>query len=281
MASDASKVGLFVYEVKCGRFAWKRALTPQEAEQSSTSRELMCFEDFYTHYGERLRGQSVVHYTDADNVARMLQIGSRTPSLHRRVRNLFLQLKELDISHVAVWLPRKDPRIQIADMGSRDFDTESWMIDIISFRDLEACCGPFTVDVFAAEENARVEKFYSKENSAFCQNFVGEYVWACPPPRLVIPAIRIFARDGVKGVLCFPLWRSAPFWVGLCPDGMHVAKYVQEFWVFKPYFLAGEDMVNTAFKGPAFFHMVALKCDFGVCNPFESRKGRKFILTED
>ena len=76
VASDASEVGLFIYEVKCGSFAWKRALTPEEAEQSSTSRELMCFEDFYTHYGERLRGQSVVHYTDSDNVARMLQIGS-------------------------------------------------------------------------------------------------------------------------------------------------------------------------------------------------------------
>ena len=278
VASDASEVGLFVYEVKCGSFAWKRPLTPEEAGQSSTSRELMAFEDFYTHYGENLRGQSVVHYTDSDNVAKMLQIGSRTPSLHKRVRDLFLQLKELDISHVAIWISREDPRIKIADMGSREFDTESWMIDIISFRQLEACWGPFTVDVFAAEENARVERFYTKENSAFCQNFREEYVWACPPPRLIIPAIRIFARDKARGVLCFPVWESSPFWVGMCPDGVHVANYVREFRVFVPFFLAGRDMVNTAFKGRAAFNMVALKCDFRVYKPFEPRRGEEFIL---
>ena len=278
VASDASEVGLFVYEVKWGSFAWKRPLTPQEAEQSSTSRELMAFEDFYTHYGEKLRGQSVVHYTDSDNVAKMLQIGSRTPSLNNRVRSLFLQLKELDISHVAIWVPREDPRIKIADKGSRDFDTESWMIDIVSFRQLQACWGPFTVDVFAAEDNARVEKFYTKEDSAFCKSFRGEYVWACPPPRLIIPAVRIFARDGARGVLCFPFWESAPFWVAMCPDGVHVANYVQEFRIFRPYFLASPDMVNTAFKGRSDFNMVAMRCDFRVTKPFNPRRGEQFVL---
>ena len=93
VASDASNVGGFVYEVSCGAFAYKRPFTPEEAEDSSTSRELSVFEDFYNIHGENLKGKAVVHYTDAHNVALMLQIGSRTMKLHERVVRLYLFLK--------------------------------------------------------------------------------------------------------------------------------------------------------------------------------------------
>ena len=65
VASDASNVGEYIYEVKTGEFAFKRAFTETEALESSTSRELMCFEDFYDIYGAKLRGKAVVHYTDS------------------------------------------------------------------------------------------------------------------------------------------------------------------------------------------------------------------------
>ena len=55
VASDASAIGEYIYEVTCGEFAFKRAFTPEEALESSTSRELMCFEDFYHKFGENLR----------------------------------------------------------------------------------------------------------------------------------------------------------------------------------------------------------------------------------
>ena len=55
---------------------------------------------------------------------------------------------------------------------------------------------------------------------------------------------------------------------------------MQEFWVFKP-FKSGEDVVNKAFKGMATFHMVALRCDFGVYNPFQSRRDGRFKLLEN
>ena len=89
----------------------------------------MCFEDFYNHHGEKLRGKAVVHYTDAQNVATMLQIVSRTVELHIRVVRLYLQLKQLNIVHIAVWIPREDPRIKVADEGSREFDIDNWMIE--------------------------------------------------------------------------------------------------------------------------------------------------------
>ena len=228
-----------------------------------------------------MRGQAVVHYTDSQNVADMLLIGSKTESLHKRVVQLFLKLKELNIAHEAVWLSREDPRIKVADAGSRDFDIDNWWIDIVNFRELDRNWGPFSVDVFASEENKRMDKFYSRENSVFCQSLVGEHVWACPPPRLILPAVRIFARDRVTGVLCVPMWQASPFWLALYPDGSHVANVVKNFMVFKPFFLAGEDMTNECFQGTATFYMVALNCDFGVEKPFQARRREEFKLLEN
>ena len=57
-----------------------------------------------------------------------------------------------------------------------------------------------------------------------------------------------------------------------------MARFVQEFWIFKPFFLAGEDMTSWAFRGSATFHMVALKCDFGVVGPFQSSREEKFRM---
>ena len=279
VASDASAIGEYIYEVSCGKFAFKRAFSADEAEESSTLRELRCFEDFYDHYGKKLRGKAVVHYTDAQNVANMLQIGSRTVDTHKRIVRLYLQLKQLNIFHVAVWLPRDDPRIKVADEGSRDFDIDNWMIAVQNFVELSECWGPFTIDVFASDENARVNRYYTKERSVFCQDLTGEHVWACPPPRLIIPAIKHFVQAQVTGVLCVPIWQASPFWVALCPNGSHLARFVKDYSIFKPYFVAGLDMTNQTCKGHASFKMIALDCDFSVKNPFEPNKDDYFKVT--
>ena len=69
--------------------------------------------------------------------------------------------------------------------------------------------------------------------------------------------------------------------MSLCPNGTHLANFVQDYWVFRPFFMAGEDMRNTTFKGTATFQMVALKCNFGVYNPLQSRREEKFKLIVD
>ena len=231
----------------------------------------MSFEDFYEHHGEKLRGKAVVHYTDAQNVARMLQVGSRNMDLHKRVLRLYLKLKELDINHVAVWIPREDPRIKVADAGSREFDVDNWMIDTPNFLKINEHWGEFTVDVFASEENARVTRFYSVEKNAFCQNLSGEHIWACPPPRLILPAVKLFAKFRVTGVVCVPLWQASPFWIALCPNGTHLANFVKDFVIFQPFFVAGKDMTNKTFQGFSKFKMIALDCDFSVSNPMAAQ----------
>ena len=66
VASDASAVGGYIYEVKSGSFAFKRAFELEEVAESSTSREFKVFEDFYDHFGEKLQGEAIVHYTGRD-----------------------------------------------------------------------------------------------------------------------------------------------------------------------------------------------------------------------
>lgn len=130
-----------------------------------------------------------------------------------------------------MWVPRTSSIIKIADQGSRQFDVDNWMIDTPNFLSLNEKWGQFSLDAFASDENARVKKFYSLEKNVFCQNLQGEHVWACPPPRLIMPAVKMFIKYGVTGVLCVPWWQASPFWTTLCPNGTHLANYVLD-WIF-------------------------------------------------
>ena len=210
----------------------------------------------------------------------MLQIGSRNVELHKRVLRLYLKLKQLNIVHVAIWIPRDDPRIKVADEGSREFDVDNWMIDTPNFLEINNCWGPFTVDVFASEENARVARFYSLERNVFCHDLRGEHIWACPPPKLILPAIKLFVKARVTGVVCVPLWQASPFWIALCPNGTHLANFVKDFVIFQPFFVAGEDMKNKTFQGFSKFRMIALDCDFAVKYPRMSKINDYFNLNK-
>ena len=216
----------------------------------------------------------------------MLQIGSKTMTLQERVLKLFLKLRKLKIQHIAVWIPRDNPIMQIADMGSREFDIDNWTIDSPSFSSLNEKWGPFTVDIFASAENARLIKFYtqfpevgSSGVNAFCQNLSGETVWATPPPRLITPAVKLLKRFKVTGVLCVPAWQASTFWTTLCPNGSHLARFVVDFVLFQPYFLAGRDMTNKTFQGVSKFKMLALQVDFSRVNSLLPHVDNYFKLT--
>ena len=165
------------------------------------------------------------------------------------------------------------------------FDIDNWTIDTPSFLALNQKWGPFSVDMFASSENARVQKFFSlnwEEGSAgvnaFCQNITGEHFWACPPPRLISPTIKLCAKFGVTGVLCVPLWQASPFWTTLCPDGVHLSKFATDFHIFSPFFISGEDVTNKTFKGFAKFNMLAIRCNFSLPNALSPNKNAYFKM---
>lgn len=65
----------------------------------------------------------------------------------------------------------------------------------------------FTVDAAAAEWNARHERFWSIEDSAFGRSWAGERVWCNPPYSDPGPWIRK-AREADVAVFLLPLWGS-------------------------------------------------------------------------
>ena len=53
-----------------------------------------------------------------------------------------------------------------------------------------------------------------------------------PPPHLVSRAICHARACNAHGTLFVPIWKSAPFWPLLCPDGRHLAPFVHAWHVF-------------------------------------------------
>ena len=84
--------------------------------------------------------------------------------------------------------------------------------------------------------------------------------------------------DQKLSVTAVPMWQASSFWVALCPNGTHLAKFVKDYIIFRPYFIAGQDMTNKAFKGQASFNMIALDCNFAVKYPFEAKVDNYFKL---
>ena len=56
-----------------------------------------------------------------------------------------------------------------------------------------------------------------------------------PPPSQIIRAWCHFELCNDKGVLIIPLWKGASFWPCICPDRIHLSKYVID-WVGVPEF---------------------------------------------
>ena len=70
-----------------------------------------------------------MHYTDSENCTKILTVGSKNPKLHPLVLKIFSICQKLKIKLSVQFLPRSDPRIQVADAGSRAFDLADFSID--------------------------------------------------------------------------------------------------------------------------------------------------------
>ena len=110
------------------------------------------------------------------------------------------------------------------------------------FQWLNTLWVPFTVDRFATWYNTKCIRFNSRfwnpgseGVDAFIQNWQGENNWVVPPPSQIIRAWCHFELCKDKGVLIIPLWKGASFWPCICPDRIHLSKYVID-WVGVPEF---------------------------------------------
>ena len=174
----------------------------------------------------------------------------------------------------------------IADYYSRDLDTTDYGISELAFTALSSAWGPFQVDAFASDRNARVKTFWSKLFSeraagmdAFSQSWGNLHLWLCPPVSLIANTIKFFAASSnASGVLCVPVWRTSPFWLVLLPDGVHFCNLVANFSLFNPKYLTGGAVKSKMFRGIPKWETLAVFLDSEVDNPLEANFSPRFCM---
>jgi hypothetical protein len=243
---DASDVAVCAYSIKSEKeIYFVSKLKPEEMLLSSGHRELLtvkyALEKQLEVEGPWAKTTSLYWITDSQNLVVFLTKGSR--KLHIQV--LLLQVlklaRRLNIVLVPIHLLRDDPRIQIADAGSKIPDSDDWSVDSENFSRIEEQFGPFTIDLFADQSNHKTDRFYanflcpsSLGVDAFCHTWDNEVAWICPPVNCIIPTIRKIILTTGEGVLIVPKWPTARFWPVLCPDGATPIFPFKDVYEFRP-----------------------------------------------
>ena len=287
ISSDASDIGFCVYQVACENMILLRdSFNEFEANKSSTARELLAFHRFYcSEKAEFLKNCNIVHYTDNHNCAVILTIGSRNVDLQPLVLDIFIRWRNLNLKVEVVHLSRENPIIQYADFESRNFDLTDFSIDYDNFLYIVQRFGLCKLDCFASFSNKKCDRYYSKffdEASEgvnfFAQNLPNVDLYLFPPVQLIIPSLLHLEKFYSFGVFVMPIWKSAQFWPFVCEDGKHLNKFVDDFFIFSPYFISGEFVKNDMFKGYKKFDTLVFRFSFKILDNFTSNKTKKFCI---
>lgn len=230
--SDASSTGYGGFVVEHGKHIALGQWSHEEQVKSSTWRELVAVQRVLEAVAHKLVATRVKWFTDNQNVARIVVVGSKVAELQVVAVRIF----KLMIAHQIViepeWIPREEN--EIADYLSRVIDYDDWSLSPRVFRSIDTHWGPHTVDRFASDHNAQLPRFNSRFWSpgaeamdAFTIDWSGENNWLCPPISLIPRVLRHAKECRCEGTIVVPVWKSAVFWPMLCPDGTHFAMFVK------------------------------------------------------
>ena len=114
---------------------------------------------------------------------------------------------------------------QGADYLSKVIDYNDWGLSGELFNLLDQRWGPFEVDWFASEHNAKTVKFYSRfwcpscaGVDAFTENWGHCNGYFVPPINFISRVLLHMSVCRAYSVLVAPLWRSSSFWPMLCTE---------------------------------------------------------------
>ena len=199
---DASAMAVCAYSCSgAEKFHFIGQLTKDERKTSSGQRELLTVKYALTKWlseKSTTKETTTMHWlTDSENLVTFLTRGSWKPHIQEIVLDILDLCRELNLAIMPIHLGREDPRIKIADAGSKAPDSDDWSIDKVSFQNLSQKFGPFTIDLFAEEANYRVPRFYSsfmtlssEGVNAFCHSWDNEEALICPPVNKIIGVFR-------------------------------------------------------------------------------------------
>ena len=96
--------------------------------------------------------KTVLWLTDSSNNTAFLEKGSTKPA---NALEIFKSAREHNLTIVPAHLSRKDPRIQVVDVGSKWEDRNNWSVDCFSFQEIDWEHGHFDEVLFADTNNSK------------------------------------------------------------------------------------------------------------------------------
>ena len=216
--SDASNTGIAAHIAIEGsvKIACKN-LTALQRIQSSTWREIFAIHYAILSFKTFLAGKNLVWSTDNYAASCIIDKGSNKLQIQELCENIFNVCKNQGIKLSVKWVPREF--VSFADKLSREVDYDDWETTSNFFEHINSMWGPFTIDRFANEKNAKTSRFNSKFHcpvtegvNAFHYSWAGENNYLVPPVYLVPRVLRHMKYYKAKGVLVVPYWKSAIFY---------------------------------------------------------------------
>jgi len=266
--SDASDTKAFVYELTgASKKVLEYSFNKEQREASSSARELLAILMTLRQAAadQSLKNTFIYWCTDSENAARAMSKGSRTPAIQAIVFEIALLSKKLQIKIEPIYLRREDPRIQVADLGSKALDTDNWSIDQSSFQSLDEIFH-FDYDMFADSFNKKCEKFcslYYHEDARAVDAFSISWekkgnLWLSPPVKDLLRCHRRITNCECKGVLIMPMWHTSSYLSFFMENGEKTKEPFTLIKKWKPYIIQNEGATNTALFGFTPFWFVAL-----------------------
>ena len=231
--SDASAMGIGA--IVCDKVCY-RNLNEPERNESSTYRELLAILYAVRAFDSVLEGNFVLWHTDNLAATTIVKVGSNNLKLHKIAIDIFRVCKDRNISLKVTWISRTLNKQ--ADYISRSVDYDDWSISQNFFKVLDTTWGPFSIDLFANDKNAKCRRFCSRfwcpnvfKVDAFSFDWKDEICLIVPPTSLITKTIKHFlaSRGSVRGVLVTPYWPSSPFWPFLIDENQNFKPYVKAY----------------------------------------------------
>ena len=146
--------------VSCGHHEVAGHWDNNEKDASSTMRELLAVKYVLISLITKLVGLTLKWYTDNQNVARIVQIGSRKEHLQKQALQIYHLCATQGVKIEMEWIPRS--LNEKSDLLSHVIDHDDWSISDHVFYRLEHLWGPHYIDRFADHLNCKLPRFNSK-----------------------------------------------------------------------------------------------------------------------